>query len=206
MNYRQLQEQARRLFELGMQQMRSVAYKDAVHNLKQALTIYRKIKDRKGEGYTLWGLGVAYFSAVEYDQAIDYSNQSLVIAREINDQQLEKMAQLALDSFQKDNNPQQKEAQRLCNQAFQQINIGQLEAAEQSLKQALSIYRELQYYEQEARVLGNLGAVCNYLGKFSEAIKYLQGLLEFFSQQPTLLAKLTKEECSRIRFANKAHH
>lgn len=180
----QLQEQARQLFELGMQQIRSRTNEAAVRNLQQALSIYREINDRKGEADTLFWLGVAYFSAVEYDKAINFYNQSLAVAREINDQQLEYIAQEALAQFTTYNNPQQQEAHRLMEKAFEQVNTGQLEAAEQSLKKALSIYRELQDSEQEARILGNLGAVCNRLGKFSEAIQYLQQLLEFFSQQP----------------------
>ncbi|WP_199334151.1 MULTISPECIES: CHAT domain-containing tetratricopeptide repeat protein [Nostocaceae] len=181
---RQLQEQARQLFQLGMQQIRSRTDKDAVNNLQQALNIYQAIKDRKGEADTLFWLGNAYFVVVKYDKTINFYNQSLAIAREINDQQLENMLLEALAMLKTASNPQQQEAHRLMEKAFEQVNTGQLEAAEQSLKQARTIYQKLQDYEQEARILGSLGTVCNRLGKFSEAIQYLQQLLEFFSQQP----------------------
>ncbi|AFW97184.1 TPR repeat-containing protein (plasmid) [Anabaena sp. 90] len=184
MNYRQLQEQARQLFEQGMQQIRSRTHEAAVNNLNEALNIYQNIQDRQGEAETLFWLGNAYFAVANYDEVINFYNQSLAIAREINYQWLENLVQQALAGFAINNNPQQQEAHRLMEKAFEQVNTGQLEAAEQSLKNALTIYRELQDQEQEARVLGNLGAVCNSLGKFSEAIQYLQQLLEFFSQQP----------------------
>lgn len=180
----QPQEQARQLFEQGWQQIRSRTPEAAVHNFQEALAIYREINDRQWEANTLFWLGVAYLNAVKYDQTIDYFNQSLAVAREINYQQLENLVQKALADVFKDNNPQQKEAHRLMEKAFEQINTGQLEAGEQSLKQALSIYQELQYSEQEARILGTLGIVCNILGKFSEAIQYQKPLLKFFSQQP----------------------
>lgn len=184
MNYRQLQEQARQLFEQGMQQIRSRTHETAVNNLNEALNIYQNIQDRQGEAETLFWLGNAYFAVAKYDEVSNFYNQSLAIAREINYQWLQNQVQEALARFAINNNPQQQEAHRLMEKAFEQANTGQLEGAEQSLKNALSIYRELQDYEQEARILGNLGAVCNRLGKFSEAIQYLQQLLEFFSQQP----------------------
>jgi CHAT domain-containing protein/Flp pilus assembly protein TadD len=167
-----------------MQQIRSRTHEAAVNNLNEALNIYQNIQDRQGEAETLFWLGNAYFAVANYDEVINFYNQSLAIAREINYQWLENLVQQALAGFAINNNPQQQEAHRLMEKAFEQVNTGQLEAAEQSLKQARTIYQKLQDYEQEARILGNLGTVCNRLGKFSEAIQYLQQLLEFFSQQP----------------------
>ncbi|MFM6278059.1 MAG: tetratricopeptide repeat protein, partial [Dolichospermum sp.] len=149
MNYRQLQEQARQLFEQGMQQIRSRTHETAVNNLNEALNIYQNIQDRQGEAETLFWLGNAYFAVAKYDEVSNFYNQSLAIAREINYQWLQNQVQEALARFAINNNPQQQEAHRLMEKAFEQANTGQLEGAEQSLKNALSIYRELQDYEQE---------------------------------------------------------
>ncbi|MFM9160160.1 MAG: hypothetical protein ACKOPK_20160, partial [Dolichospermum sp.] len=67
MNYRQLQEQARQLFEQGMQQIRSRTHETAVNNLNEALNIYQNIQDRQGEAETLFWLGNAYFAVAKYD-------------------------------------------------------------------------------------------------------------------------------------------
>jgi CHAT domain-containing protein len=52
---------------------------------EQALTIYREIKDRKGEGGVLGNLGIAYYTLGNYLKAINYHKKSLLIAREIQD-------------------------------------------------------------------------------------------------------------------------
>ncbi|MFM6202806.1 MAG: hypothetical protein ACKPE1_27340, partial [Dolichospermum sp.] len=115
--------------------------------MNEALNIYQNIQDRQGEAETLFWLGNAYFAVAKYDEVSNFYNQSLAIAREINYQWLQNQVQEALARFAINNNPQQQEAHRLMEKAFEQANTGQLEGAEQSLKNALSIYRELQDYE-----------------------------------------------------------
>ena len=71
--------EADRILNLGIQQF-NVA---AMQSFQQALTIYREIKDRHGEGASLGNLGLAYDSLGLYDKAIDCQLQSLAIADSI---------------------------------------------------------------------------------------------------------------------------
>ena len=69
------------------------------------------------------------------------------------------------------------EADRLFNQGNQQYQISQFEAAFQSWKQALNIYRETKDRLGEGNALGNLGIAYLSLGKYEKAIEFhLQAL------------------------------
>lgn len=56
---------------------------------QQALTIYREIKDPKGEMDTLRNLSTTYFQIGDYDRGFEYQQQSLAIEREMKRQQEE---------------------------------------------------------------------------------------------------------------------
>ncbi|MFN5563949.1 MAG: tetratricopeptide repeat protein [Pseudanabaena sp.] len=69
------------------------------------------------------------------------------------------------------------EADRLISQGNKQFYISQFEAAFQSWKQALSIYREIKFRQGEGRALGNLGEAYRVIGKYDKAIElHLQRL------------------------------
>ena len=76
---------ADRLLQQGIQQYQISQFEAAFQSWQQALTIYREIKDRSGEGAALGNLGLAYYSLGKYDKAIDYQLQRLAISREIKD-------------------------------------------------------------------------------------------------------------------------
>ncbi|WP_242046078.1 MULTISPECIES: tetratricopeptide repeat protein [Calothrix] len=77
--------EADRLFNQGLKQYQTSQLKAALQSWEQALSIYREIKDRQGEGWALGNLGLAYNSFGDYPKAIDYHQQSLKIAQEIKD-------------------------------------------------------------------------------------------------------------------------
>jgi len=52
---------------------------------EQALTIFREIEDREGEGGTLNNIGTTYADLGEYKAALGYHEQALAIRREIGD-------------------------------------------------------------------------------------------------------------------------
>ena len=76
---------ADRLLQQGIQQYQISQFEAAFQSWQQALTIYREIKDRSGEGAALGNLGLAYYSLGKYDKAIEFHLQRLAIAREIKD-------------------------------------------------------------------------------------------------------------------------
>ncbi|MFE1745189.1 tetratricopeptide repeat protein, partial [Coleofasciculus sp. H7-2] len=75
--------EADRLLQQGIQQYDTSQFEAALQSWQQALSLYREIKDRLGEGAALGNLGNAYNSLGDYAKAIEYHQQSLVIAREI---------------------------------------------------------------------------------------------------------------------------
>lgn len=77
--------EADRLFDQGTHQYNNSQFRAALQSWQQALTRYREIRDRKGEGYSLGNLGNAYTYLGEYQKAIDYYQQSLAIFQKIGD-------------------------------------------------------------------------------------------------------------------------
>ena len=78
-------------------------------------TIFREIKDRRGEGHTLGNLGVQYYRLGQSQQAIEYHQQALAIARKIKDRR---------------------------NQTNELINLGEVYHDLGQYEQALECYRQ----------------------------------------------------------------
>jgi len=79
--------EADRLFEQGIEQFQTSQYEAALQSWQQALTIYREIKNRQGEGNALGNLGAAYYSLGDYPKAIGNDN-GLLTSSEILDLKL----------------------------------------------------------------------------------------------------------------------
>jgi CHAT domain-containing protein len=156
--------EADRLLQQGNAQSQTNQLEAALQSWQQAITIYREIKDRQGEGLALARLGGAYFVSDDYARAIEYLRQSLAIAKEINHPSLEAAVQKAL-------------ASALLQQGVQQAHTNQLEAAKQSWQEALIISRTIKFRLVEGKVLGNLGKVYYQLGNYAKAIEYHQQCL-----------------------------
>ena len=81
--------EADRLIEQGAKQIQVKQFNAALQSWKQALHIYREIKDRKGEGMALRNFGNVYSFLKDYPKAIEYLQQRLKIAREIKNHESE---------------------------------------------------------------------------------------------------------------------
>jgi CHAT domain-containing protein/Tfp pilus assembly protein PilF len=169
--------EAKQLFLQGGQQIRNSQFQAAIQSLQQALSIYREIKDRLGEGWTLRQIGYAYKSLKDYAKAIDFYQQSLVITQEIKDFGLEAIVRSSIEVAQSESNPRIAEADRLRNQGNQQYQTNQFEAALQSWQQALSIYQETKERQGEGLMLRDLGNAYDSLGDYPKAIEYHQQYL-----------------------------
>ena len=77
--------EADRLLQQGIQQFQISQFEAAFPFWQQALTLYREIKDRQGEGKSLNALGNTYLVLGNYSKAIEFHEQSLAISREIKD-------------------------------------------------------------------------------------------------------------------------
>src|SRR5919199_3956458 len=144
--------EADRLIQQGNQQLDTSQFEAAKQSFQQALTLYREIKDRQGEGWALGSLGGAYLNLGDYAQAIDYLKQLLAIAREIHDRQSESKA--------------------LGNLGIAYRNLGDYAQAIDYQKQWLAIAREIHNRQGEGKALGNLGIAYISLGDYAQAIDY----------------------------------
>ncbi|HEY9606423.1 MAG TPA: CHAT domain-containing tetratricopeptide repeat protein [Allocoleopsis sp.] len=144
--------EADRLLQQGIEQFQTSQFEATLQSFQQALTIYREIKNRQGEGWALGNLGNVYEELGDYAQAIDYSKQQLAIAREIHDRQSEGAA--------------------LGNLGLAYLSLGDYAQAIDYQKQHLAIAREIHDRQGEGMALGNLGNAYLSLGDYAQAIDY----------------------------------
>ena len=183
---------ADRLFRLGVQQYQTGQFPAALNSWQQALQIYRALKNRQREVWTLGFLGGAYHSLGNYAQAIEYSQLSLAIAREIKHRQGESLAlrNLGIIYHSLGNYAQALEYSQQWLALAREIKDRDLEGSAMSLlgiiyrslgdsaqaidysQQSLAIARKIQDRAGEAAPLGNLGLVYRSLGDYTKAIEY----------------------------------
>ncbi|MBL1177172.1 tetratricopeptide repeat protein [Pantanalinema sp. GBBB05] len=169
--------EADRLLQQGIQQIQTNQLPAAVQSLEQALTIYRQLQHRPGEGAALIGLGETNLRLGNVVKALELSQQALAIAKELNNPEMEKFARQVLQAAQIADNPQKREADRLLQQGTQQIQTNQLPAAVQSLEQALTLYRRLQHRAGEGAALIGLCETNLRLGNPAKALELSQQAL-----------------------------
>ena len=152
-----LEMAADRLNREGDRQYQVSQFGAALKLWQQALIIYRKIGDRRGEGAVLGNIGLVFYSFGIYAKSIDYHLQSLEIAREIKDRRNEGTA--------------------IGNLGITYYLLGKYNQAIDYYLQSLVIFRELKHRQGEGNALGNLGLVYHSLGIYAKAIDYhLQSL------------------------------
>ncbi|WP_293053609.1 MULTISPECIES: tetratricopeptide repeat protein [unclassified Moorena] len=137
-----------------MEQFQVSQFREALQSWQKALTIYREIGDRQGEGNSLGNLGVAYRSLGDYPKAIENLQQSLAIHREIDNRL--------------------GEANSLNGLANAYRSLRDYPKAIENLQQSLAIYREIGDRFGEGNSLNNLGMAYRSLGNYPKAIENLQ--------------------------------
>jgi CHAT domain-containing protein/Flp pilus assembly protein TadD len=146
--------EADRLLKKGTEQLNANQSEAALLSFEQALTIYREIKDRQGEGVALGYLGLAYHSLRDNAKAIEYQQQSLAIAREIHDRP--------------------GEGASLGNLGLAYTDSGDYAKAIEYHQQHLALAREIQDREVEVASLNDLAATYGHLGDYTKVIDYEQ--------------------------------
>lgn len=154
--------EAERLLEQGIQQIDNRQLDKALQSIQQALTIYRELKDRQGEGTALANLASIYYWVQQYSQSIDFQQQSLAIAREIADRPLE--------------------AKNLRQLGSSYSALGQHPQAIEYLQQSLTLAREIKNNKSEAAALGMLALAYQRIGDYQKAIDSWQQALPIFQQ------------------------
>lgn len=150
----QQQIEADRLLQRGVQQSEGGRFQDAIPLWEQALTIYQKIGNRKGEANALANLGNACNLMGEYQQAIHYYQQSQAIEEEIGNYE--------------------RKAASLNNLGNAFYSLGEYQKAINYYQQSLSISREFGDSREEAAALSNFGNALHCIGQYKEAIRYHQ--------------------------------
>jgi CHAT domain-containing protein/tetratricopeptide (TPR) repeat protein len=154
--------EAERLLEQGIQQIDNRQFEKAFQSFQQALTIYRELKDRQGEGTTLANLGNVYYSLQAYTKSIELHQQSLAITRDIADRTLE--------------------AKNLRHLGSAYSALGQHPQAIEYLQQSLTVAREIKNTKSEAAALGMLALAYQQIGDYQKAIDSWQQALPIFQQ------------------------
>ncbi|HEY9613273.1 tetratricopeptide repeat protein, partial [Allocoleopsis sp.] len=143
--------------EQGIKQIDAKRFQTALQSLQQALTIYKELQDRSGEGQVLKNLGNLYYAQKDYKKAIEFQQQALVVAREIRDRELEGRA--------------------LNNLGLAYKELGDSAKAIESYQQALAIAQEIHNRKLEQIALNNLGFIYTALKNPAKAVEYYQQIL-----------------------------
>jgi tetratricopeptide (TPR) repeat protein len=189
---RQTAERAGLLSEMGTESWRLGRAAEALPLFEQALDLYRKIGDRRGEGSVLGNLGNAWLTLGEPRRAVEYYEQALAIAREIGDRRGEGVAlgnlgttwgQLGEPRRASGYYKQQLKIAREIGDRMGEANalgglgiacFGEPRRAIEYHEQALRIAQEIGYRMGEGNALGNLGIVWVALGEPRRGIKYYE--------------------------------
>ncbi|PZO37212.1 MAG: hypothetical protein DCF19_19640 [Pseudanabaena frigida] len=137
-------------------------FERAIKLAKQALSIFKQIPDRWGEGISLNNLGIVYDYIGKYDIAIDYYQQSLDLFKATND---------SLN-----------QGRVMNNLGITYRHLSKYQYALELFQEAFTIARNTGDVESQAHSLGMQGYVYRYLGEFEKAIDSYRRSLEIFTQ------------------------
>lgn len=133
------------------------AYRDlgqvraGMKHYRQALRIYRELRDTAGEGITLGRLGIAHRLLGQAQPAIEHLEQALAIARQVGDTRSEGI--------------------NLANLGIAYRLLGDVDAAIDHLQRALEIARQRADVRGEAINLGNIGDIYRDMRRLDDAIR-----------------------------------
>jgi len=192
-----LDQEADALMSQGAQQLQRRQIEAALQSWEQALRLYRRSGNRRGEGRVLGNRGAVQEALGNYREAIAAFADSLDIAREIGDTQgiafalsnlghtHERLAEydIALGyqeqalayARQRGDRPSEQEALNALGILYKAT--GNYEQAVATYERSLALARELGDRRGEANVLGNLGNAYADLGNYPQAIALYEAAL-----------------------------
>jgi CHAT domain-containing protein/Tfp pilus assembly protein PilF len=133
------------------------AKRKSIEKYHEAVEMYRRASDRKGEAQALNNIGVVYRSLGEMQKALEKYNEALLIRRAIGDRS--------------------GEAQTLSNIGFVYESLGEMQKALEKYNEALPLQRAVGDRSGEATTLNNIGVVYWSLGEPQKALeKYNEAL------------------------------
>jgi CHAT domain-containing protein/tetratricopeptide (TPR) repeat protein len=133
------------------------ARRKSVEKYHEALKLYRRASDSKGEAQTLNNIGAVYWSLGEMQKALDKYNEALPISQLVGDRSTE--------------------ATTLANIGVVYWSLGELRKALEKYNEALPLRRAVGGRSEEAITLNNMGLVYWLLGETQKALeKYNEAL------------------------------
>jgi tetratricopeptide (TPR) repeat protein len=167
-----------------------------------ALSVARRLRDRRAEGVHLGHLGLAYHRLGEVRRAIEYYEQALDIARQIGDRgnegihlgnlglayaalgEVRRAIEVYEQALEIDSQigDRRGEGNALGNLGSAYADLGQVRRAIECYEQALEIARQIGDRRGEGNALGNLGNAYHRLGQMRRAIEYHEQALEIARQ------------------------
>jgi CHAT domain-containing protein/tetratricopeptide (TPR) repeat protein len=133
------------------------AKRKSIEKYHEALELYRRATDRKGEAKTLNNIGEIYWYLGEMQKALEKFNEVLPIFRALGDRRGESVS--------------------LNNIGVVYQSLGELHKALEKLNEALPIIREVGDHVQEATTLSAIGLVFWSLGEMQKALEKLNEAL-----------------------------
>ena len=130
------------------------AKRKSIEKYHEALGLYRRAGDRKGEAQSLNNIGLVHRSLGEMQKALEKLNEALPIRRAAGDRK--------------------GEADTLNNIGVVHGSTGEMQKALEKLNEALSIRRTIGDRKGEAQTLDNIGVIYRLLGEFAEGAGEVQ--------------------------------
>ncbi|HKQ92952.1 MAG TPA: CHAT domain-containing tetratricopeptide repeat protein, partial [Blastocatellia bacterium] len=165
----------------------------ALKKYEEALPLWRRIGDRRGEALTLVSMGMAYYSLGERQKAVDFLTQALSLHRAAGDREDEATTLYFIgDSYQSLGENQKAidfyaqalplaraigssrgEALTLGRIASTYFSLGEWRKAIDFYNQSLPLQRAFGDQSGEATTLGNIGYAYKSLGENQKAVDFL---------------------------------
>jgi CHAT domain-containing protein/Tfp pilus assembly protein PilF len=146
--------EALRLNKVGVRQLNTGQFREALQTFEQALVIVKAIGERQGEVAVLNNIGTVYSRLGQYPQALKYYEQSLVIIKEVGNKATEGKILNSIGSVY--------------------LNLGQYPQALKYFEQSLVIKKEVGDKAGEGITLNNIGNVYFNQGQYPQALKYFE--------------------------------
>ena len=140
-------------------------FEAAIEYYQEALKLYKKLNDKKGESRTLNSMANVYYSLSNFPKAIEYYDECVYVLQSIGDMTFE--------------------AKVLTNRGLSLQQNGDLKAALNNYLEALSIYKSSST-QAHYGLHNNIGIVYLEIGNYHEALTYFTEALRKHRNKRTL--------------------
>lgn len=205
-------ESAEQVFERARKVYGEEGAKPALPLFEQALELYRKAGDRRGEAIVTGLIGNCHKRLGDYSRALELLNRALAMKQELGDRPeegrtLNNLGLLFYDmgrypegiaattraiSMARELKDRRLEGAALNNLSLIYDEMGNYKKSLEGYRAALALHREASYGPGESDALGNLGGTHLLLGQFKEAMHFYRQA-QAISERLNLKSSLSKD-------------